>query len=603
MKRIFYNLFFAGLALGFYSLPANAQISEWNQQSSGIANNLNSIFFIDNQHGWAVGDAGKIVSSANGGATWSEQTSGVAVTLNSVFFVSAQKGWIAGNSGNILFTEDGGTTWTPQTSGTVQHLRATCFVNDSSGWVAGDAGTVRYTTNSGATWSTQTITIQPVTNGLCFVSDSIGWGACNSGKVTHTVNAGTSWTVQTTGTAFNLMSVSFPDANNGWAVGLSGTIIHTVNGGTTWAAQTSGVGASIGLTGVFFTDSLNGWVPGTNGTIRHTYNGGTTWIDQSLTAVTTSLRGVYFKTQYNGWIAGYSGVILSMKTHEEICMVTVDSASGKNLIMWEKVEGQGTAYYNIYKLAGAVYDSIGFSPFDSLSVFIDYLSAPEVHADRYKISTVDSSGVESPLSPYHQTILLQINQGVPITTFNLDWDDYVDESGAFAPGWYYVLKGTDGLNFTLFDSISGGITAYSDNNIFTTTYYKISVTKPYGCYPSQTAKGSVPSGPYSQSLSNMDDTYGLSSFGDNQGGELSVFVFPNPLTESSTLNVSGLTGENVVLSLTDITGRMISASNHKVNGQNDAISLFTVCGNLPGGIYLLRVADSRSVSTVKLFVK
>ena len=57
---------------------------------------LGDVWFVDPQHGWAVGDFGVILCTDDGGQHWSPQVSGVTCTLSSVCFVDACSGWAAG---------------------------------------------------------------------------------------------------------------------------------------------------------------------------------------------------------------------------------------------------------------------------------------------------------------------------------------------------------------------------------------------------------------------------------------------------------------------------------------------------------------------------
>ncbi len=91
--------------------------STWTTQTSGIASNLQDVYFIDANTGWAVGNTGRIRKTINGGSTWTAQTSGVTTTLNSVHFTDANTGWVVGANGVVRKTTNGGTTWTAQTAG------------------------------------------------------------------------------------------------------------------------------------------------------------------------------------------------------------------------------------------------------------------------------------------------------------------------------------------------------------------------------------------------------------------------------------------------------------------------------------------------------
>jgi hypothetical protein len=70
------------------------------------------IDFVDTIHGWAVGNSGKILYTDKGGADsiWEQENSGVTNNLTCVKFVDSLNGW-AGGEGVILRTRNGGSTW------------------------------------------------------------------------------------------------------------------------------------------------------------------------------------------------------------------------------------------------------------------------------------------------------------------------------------------------------------------------------------------------------------------------------------------------------------------------------------------------------------
>jgi PKD-like domain len=89
-----------------------------------------------------------------------------------------------------------------------------------------------------------------------------------------------------------------------------------------------------------------------------------------------------------------------------ICIVGIDSESGKYQIVWEKSEVVSPQLFRIYRESNMadVYVEIGSVYPDELSVFIDMSSAPNILSHRYKISYIDSCDNESELSDYHQTL-------------------------------------------------------------------------------------------------------------------------------------------------------------------------------------------------------
>ncbi|HXX90741.1 MAG TPA: YCF48-related protein [Acidimicrobiales bacterium] len=202
-----------------------AAAGTWSTQTSGTANPLDGVSFVDAAHGWAVGASGTIVATTDGGASWSTQTSGTANALAGVSFVDAAHGWAVGLGGTILSTTDGGATWSPQASGTANNLCGVSFVDAAHGWAVGASGTILATTDGGGTWSPQASGTANTLAGVSFVDAAHGWAAGGAGTIVATTDGGATWSPQASGTANNLWGVSFVDAAHGWAVGNLGTIV------------------------------------------------------------------------------------------------------------------------------------------------------------------------------------------------------------------------------------------------------------------------------------------------------------------------------------------------------------------------------------------
>ena len=79
-------------------------------------NRLESVYFVNDQTGWAVGYKGTIMHTADGGTTWIQQSSGTTNDLFGVHFESPTLGYVVGLNATILKTIDAGATWSPLTS-------------------------------------------------------------------------------------------------------------------------------------------------------------------------------------------------------------------------------------------------------------------------------------------------------------------------------------------------------------------------------------------------------------------------------------------------------------------------------------------------------
>ncbi len=145
--------------------------------------------------------------------------------------------------------------------------------------------------------------------------------------------------------------------------------------------------------------------------------------------------------------------------YHSICLVTVDTATDKNLVVWEKPYFNGSyKQFNIYRenFQQNVYEFIDSIPFDSLSEYSDPVADPQIRSWRYKISVEDSCGVESALSFHHKTIHLVLSS-FGGNNF-LSWDRY--EGATYYT--YNIWRYSDQTNWIKIDSLPGNLQTYTD---------------------------------------------------------------------------------------------------------------------------------------------
>lgn len=122
----------------------------WNRRATGTAERLYQLVAIDAQTLWAVGDAGTLLRSDDAGQRWQAQVAIAApVSLRDIYFADALQGWIVGAQGTVLATRDGGKQWLSQRSGTRQLLTSVRFADARLGWITGGMGTVLATGTGG----------------------------------------------------------------------------------------------------------------------------------------------------------------------------------------------------------------------------------------------------------------------------------------------------------------------------------------------------------------------------------------------------------------------------------------------------------------------
>lgn len=273
--------------------------------------------------------------------------------------------------------------------------------------------------------------------------------------------------------------------------------------------------------------------------------------------------------------------IVSSLPYFSICLVTVDTLSWKNKIMWEPVLGLNILGFNVFKeVSTNVYSGIGYVPYGDPCVLIDYGSNPAAHGDKYKISALDSCSTESPKSPYHKTMNLTI--AAFGSTMGLNWDSYVDESGDYTPAKYYIYRGSSPTNMTLLDSISGSFNSYNDANVFDVYYYIIGVKKDPPC----DIYGN------GNSFSNIKDNstlVGIIEHSSNNHEALSIF--PNPANDM--LYFKSETTSPYTVSIYDITGKLIiqQTSPEKID-----------VSKWPAGVYCYKIKDKENYNCGRLII-
>ena len=282
---------------------------------------------INSKDRWAVGAAGEIIATTDGGKTWWSQNSPVSSDLYSVGFVNRHLGFAVGDGGVFLRTTNGGHSWVQRSIGTSVNLRRIKFYNPRKGIIAGEGGFIARTENRGLSWSIESSGVTENLHSVSYSSAQRAWAVGQSGRVMRTTNGGKTWSAQTSNTTRRLKSIHMQrGTNRGVAVGAEGRVIKTTDGGETWAEQTVSGGSVQDLNDVHFVNSTTGWAVGNGGTIMRTTDGGATWSGSN--PVTADLHGVGFvdvssgssgsgrsiskmSTDYSGGIVGADGNILA----------------------------------------------------------------------------------------------------------------------------------------------------------------------------------------------------------------------------------------------------------------------------------------------------
>jgi hypothetical protein len=276
----------------------------------------------------------------------------------------------------------------------------------------------------------------------------------------------------------------------------------------------------------------------------------------------------------------------------EICMVQVDSPSNFNQVIWKPLADPAAyEYFNVYRestFAGN-YHLIGSRDADSVGIFNDSISNPFFKSYRYKISVVDTCGVESELSSSHKTIHLVQVPGLPgSNTINLLWDNYE----GFPYGTFYIYRESQANGFELIDSIAAGNNSYIDTfNINDPRLsYWVMVNAPQDCDPTKDDDYNKTRSNPSSALFTPEDPQSLATAKSDQ--ELNVYPIP-----ASNILYIDITGEIHSMLLRDIRGEIVVNKNGiNLNKEVDVSKLST-------GIYFLSILTKSGHFTTKIIKK
>ena len=146
-----------------FTRPGVSQV--WATADDVTRRNLYAVAMVQPEAYWAVGEAGTLVHSDDGGATWAVRPPPLDLTaaLYGVSFADdgSGGGWAVGSGGSVLRAERGATvgaptTWAVQVSGTLRTLWGVYALSGAEAWVVGERGTVLRTVTGGVTWQPQT---------------------------------------------------------------------------------------------------------------------------------------------------------------------------------------------------------------------------------------------------------------------------------------------------------------------------------------------------------------------------------------------------------------------------------------------------------------
>lgn len=296
--------------------------------------------------------------------TWktiTHQYSSNDVVFNDIAFINETHGWIVGENGTgirgglILHTTDGGETWDAQLYDSTQFFRQIEIIGHNIIWVPAEGG-LFYTLNSGVTWNFSAIDDILSTSTIStvkFFNATYGWTSV-LGMLFATVDGGQTWQYGPTWPFDDdrPRKLHFISMTNIWCLGYYG-IYQTQDGGETWIKYHSKGGWTFSFvsdieawavgddmlihmidgqnwqeqplprlpsgnladppyfTDILFLDETHGWITGLETQVAVTLNAGVDWYQQTVSGYGIErVMAIYMINSTYGWAAGTRGIIL-----------------------------------------------------------------------------------------------------------------------------------------------------------------------------------------------------------------------------------------------------------------------------------------------------
>jgi photosystem II stability/assembly factor-like uncharacterized protein len=316
----------------FFILPTAAFVSCHKEDVSLIytvvslntSAEIHNLFFIDSITGYAVGgiqnESGFIFKTADAGNTWQEIYQS-DTNLNDIYFLTPETGFACGDDILLLKTLDSGNNWTKVTYGWeppeayISPLKHFEFVNDTAGYIVGgayfDRGILFRSQNRGLWWEPYHFDNELSASHF---TDNMAGIVGGYGLISKTTDGANSFEpIDISGDFYT--SFYFTTKEIGFACGYNGGIYKTVDSGDRWTTVYSPNNAGfnrIHLNDIAFTNDEKGIAVGNDGVILISNDGGNSW-EKAQHFTSGKLFSVTVNSDDSAWITSENGNIYLLK--------------------------------------------------------------------------------------------------------------------------------------------------------------------------------------------------------------------------------------------------------------------------------------------------
>lgn len=269
-----------------------------------------------------------------------------------------------------------------------------------------------------------------------------------------------------------------------------------------------------------------------------------------------------------------------------ICVISVEN--DHNLIVWNMLNNSNVESYRIYREndQANIFELLATIPAMQTNTYEDITANPSIRAYRYKMTAMDVCYGETPMSDFHKTVHLTINQGLN-NSWNLIWTPY---EGMEFPS-YRLYRGTAPETLDLIATMPSTLTSMTDFEAPEgPLFYQIEMVMDGSCML-YTRDNTAYSGARSNIVYN-----GVTAISSYDGSDLTLY--PNPTTGMVTVKLSPETcNQTPEIQVFDIYGRRLQVM--AVAGETTQIDL----SQYSTGIYIVKVVKGGKVVAVRKVVK
>ncbi len=330
-----------------------------------INSNVNGLFFLNTDTGYAISSSGKIAITKDGGFNWSIQQDFNELWLNDIFFLNENKGYACGDNGKLFSTVDGGNNWEAISLNFTGNLYCIYFIDENNGFVGASDGIIYRTINGGVSWATISTNTSDIRR-ISFIGDQVSFaitasGNYNLGYIIKTTDGWNTWSVVYSNEPIGLLGLALPNKDVIVAAGNYRSIITSVDGGLSWNTV---IQDPIGSSGSpvfqcgFAPSDHEAYVANNQTGIYSTPNNTLTW--DSTFVGCCSITSLFFPKPYMGFFGNGEGQLYKLcKKPENAASINGPSTTCSGSVQTYSSNSIGGAESYVWTVPpGATYETV-----------------------------------------------------------------------------------------------------------------------------------------------------------------------------------------------------------------------------------------------------